>query len=150
MVLHLSFSALWPIDDHDAALFANEFYSDFASHHRDNDLHVEGAATPGVRSQTRIINLALATQRAVLGILRTEDGRRTLKHWAGFVLNGWWMLEVPGKGQKKPPDLDKFPVMYSARTWPPQPPAPPLRIRSWLLMVPRWFSFYTLWPYFGW
>lgn len=136
-------SALWPVDDHDAALFANEFYSDFArSHHGDDGLH---------QPQTRIINLALATQRAVLKILHSKDDRGALKHWAGFVLNGWWMLPLPEKRPKKqPPDLDKFPVMYSARPWPPPPPAPPVRIRSWWLMVPRWFSFYTLWPYFEW
>ncbi|MCJ1224379.1 hypothetical protein MMC12_001024 [Toensbergia leucococca] len=67
-------SALWPIDDHDAALFANEFYSNF-SHNLSNQ--------EGGPPETRIIDLARAAQRAVLSILDSEQGRNDLRHWAG-------------------------------------------------------------------
>ncbi|MCJ1385804.1 hypothetical protein MMC17_008928 [Xylographa soralifera] len=144
-------SALWPIDDHDAALFADQFYSDFIHHHEDVRQGIV-PESPGSNEDIhgKCINLALATQKAVLRILDSQDGRTDLKHWAGFVLSGWWMLDVPEKTRRKGLDLERFPEMQSAKPWPPPPPAPPIRVRSWLMMVPRWFSAYTLWPYFEW
>lgn len=66
-------STLWLTDDQDAALSAYEFNSDFTDHHRDDkDLQIDEAASPDAQSQTRIISLALATQRAVLRILHSE------------------------------------------------------------------------------
>ena len=144
-------SALWPIDDHDAALFANAFYSEFRQPHAGaHQANAPGSPSSDKDPQRRIINLALATQNAVLGILDCQDGRADLKHWAGFVLNEWWMLDGLGKSGGTGPGLEKFPEMQSAKPWPPPPPAPPVRVRSWLMMVPRWFSFYTLWPHFEW
>ena len=145
-------SALWPIDDHDAALFAHEFYSEFRQPHAGSHQgNPPGPPSSDEDPQRRTpINLALATQKAILEILDSQDGPADLKHWAGFVLDGWWMLDGPGKSGRTGPGLEKFPEMQGAKPWPPPPPAPPVRVRSWLMMVPRWFSFYTLSPHFEW
>ena len=43
-------------------------------------------------------NLAVANQRAVLKI---REQKSALYHWAGFVLNGWWMMRVPGRNGRE-------------------------------------------------
>lgn len=73
-------STLWPFDDKDAAMYTTCFYEDF-----DKVLQ---------SGQKGVVNLAKANQRAVLTIRRE---RPALYHWAPFVLNGYWMLRLPGK-----------------------------------------------------
>ena len=125
-------SALWPIEDRDAILFAEEFYKDFASErvnskqsgkqHRDKhggkpagaDIEVQpgdgdgdgvsvndGNTAPGMKAEgaeaaypnNRAIDLARATQGAVLRIYDEEPAN--LRRWAGFTLNGWWIMHRP-------------------------------------------------------
>jgi CHAT domain-containing protein len=73
-------STLWKFADQDAALFSDLFYEQF-----------DEALKSG---QGKRIDLAKALQRAVLRIMEAED---VLYHWAPFVLNGYWMLEVGGE-----------------------------------------------------
>ena len=123
-------SALWPIKDRDAILFANEFYLDFmiegtnnrqgGKQHRDEDerfptgANIEAQnhdgdgnkapvndANTGMKAEkneathpsSRTIDLARATQRAVLRIYNDEPAN--LRRWAGFALNGWWIMRIP-------------------------------------------------------
>lgn len=73
-------SALWKkIDDTDAAMYSEHFYS-----------HFEHALE--INDSPRVINLATANQKAVLTIL---EKRPELYHWAPFVLNGYWMYRIP-------------------------------------------------------
>lgn len=75
-------SALWTrIDDKDAALYSEHFYS-----------HFEHALENSTNEGFRVINLATANQKAVLKIMEERPG---LYHWAPFVLNGYWMYRVP-------------------------------------------------------
>ncbi|KAL8785119.1 MAG: hypothetical protein Q9195_008765 [Heterodermia aff. obscurata] len=151
-------SALWPIDDKDAAGFSDVFYDgfdgprsveadtanakpdtlDITPHNNEID-QKETQLPPGwemrmapsqrvffVDHNTRTttwhdprtsqpespkpIDLARAAQKAVLGLMRRQaptgngeekkkdddgsDGRRApLRSWAGFVLNGWWIVK---------------------------------------------------------
>lgn len=97
-------SSLWTFSDADAALFSEYFYEEFKSF-EDGDtealeIGVEGVNINGestgeqrVGSEGFLWNLAIANQRAVLKI---KEQKGALYHWAGFVLNGWWMMHVPG------------------------------------------------------
>ena len=130
-------SALWDIHDPDAAEFATAFYASFRP--------PPGSAAPTPSSH--VVDLARATQHAVLQILDRADGRTAaLKHWGGFVLNGWWILEMPCQGQQ---GWEDPPIMYGPPPRPPPPAPPGVRLSKWRYKVPRWFSFYTVWPYFG-
>ena len=121
-------SALWPIDDGDAVLFAHEFYADFVSRgtkygqggkqHRDEhgrepagadteapsdeDGVDKAAGNTGMKAEVKneathpcnhAIDLARATQRAILRIYGEDPA--DLRRWAGFTLNGWWIMHVP-------------------------------------------------------
>ena len=55
---------------------------------------VDGDGEGRTGSESFLWNLAVANQRAVLKI---REQKSALYHWAGFVLNGWWMMRVPGK-----------------------------------------------------
>lgn len=39
-----------------------------------------------------VVNLAVAMQKAVLAIRRSEEGVRAPYHWAGFIFNGAWLF----------------------------------------------------------
>ena len=148
-------SALWPIDDRNAAVYAENFYSGFprqtpaSESPKSTTDHNGGSTTLSIS-----ISLARATQTATLALLDAQPRRADLKAWAGFVLNGWWMLDLPdplhSAARDHPPGLEKFPEMRSARPWDDPPPAPPVRVSDWLAVVRPWFSFYTLWPWFEW
>ena len=73
-------STLWPFDDKDAAMYTRHFYEDF------HQILQSG------RKGT--VDLARANQKAVLAIMKK---RPALYHWASFVLNGYWMLGLPGE-----------------------------------------------------
>ena len=73
-------STLWPFDDKDAAMYTRHFYEEF-----DKLLH---------SGQKGVVDLAKANQTAILAIM---DKRPPLYHWAPFVLNGYWMLRLPGR-----------------------------------------------------
>ena len=73
-------STLWPFDDKDAAMYTRHFYEEF-----DKLLH---------SGQKGVVDLAKANQRAILAIMAE---RPPLYHWAPFILNGYWMLRLPGK-----------------------------------------------------
>lgn len=79
-------SALWnKIDDTDAAMYSEHFYS-----------HFEHALE--INDGPRVINLAIANQKAVLTIM---EERPELYHWAPFVLNGYWMYRIPSPKPKR-------------------------------------------------
>lgn len=73
-------STLWSFADADAAMYAHYFYAEFRT------LVREG--------RNARVDLARANQKAVLAIM---DKRPEMYHWAPFVLNGYWMMEVRGK-----------------------------------------------------
>ena len=73
-------STLWPFDDKDAALYTKYFYEEF-------DTILQSG-------QKGVVDLAKANQKAVLTIMEEKPA---LYHWAPFVLNGYWMLRLPGK-----------------------------------------------------
>lgn len=70
-------STLWPFDDRDAALYTRFFYEDICR------ILKEG--------RNERVNLARANQTAVLRIMDTKP---ELYHWAPFILNGFWMMNV--------------------------------------------------------
>lgn len=76
-------STLWSFADADAAMYAHYFYSEFRT------LIREG--------RTARVDLARANQKAVLEIMKKKP---EMYHWAPFVLNGYWMMEVRGEGKK--------------------------------------------------
>ncbi|MCJ1468212.1 hypothetical protein MMC07_006840 [Pseudocyphellaria aurata] len=105
-------SALWNLDDTDAASFSRTFYNNFASRRRK-----DGSSAPSSLSKyaagtklTQILevdevevegeggglegylNLALMYQKAVLALMEEKPAMR---HWAGIVFNGWWMYRDP-------------------------------------------------------
>ena len=71
-------SALWPFADKDAAMYTTHFYEDF------DKILQEGYGG--------VVDLAKANQGAVLAIM---NKRPALYHWAPFVLNGYWMMQLP-------------------------------------------------------
>lgn len=75
-------STLWPFSDQDAALYSKHFYDEFES-------AMTIRADDG--GEAAFVNLAVANQKAVLKIM---EQRPALYHWAPFVLNGYWMLQV--------------------------------------------------------
>ena len=77
-------STLWPFDDRDAALYTRFFYEDIT------EILKEG--------RNERINLARANQTAVLRIM---DVKPELYHWAPFILNGFWMMNVCGATDNK-------------------------------------------------
>ena len=104
-------SSLWTFADKDAALYQEYFYEEFAK--KEDDGEEEAALERGVGgieiSQEESEegraggkgfewNLAVANQRAVLKIMEQKPA---LYHWAGFVLNGWWMMHVPGRPRRR-------------------------------------------------
>ena len=104
-------SSLWTFADKDAALYQEYFYEEFA---REEDDGEEAPLERGVRGmeisqeeseEGRVgrkgfeWNLAVANQKAVLKIMEQKPA---LYHWAGFVLNGWWMMNVPGRPRRGP------------------------------------------------
>ncbi len=74
-------STLWSFDDADAAMYAHYFYAEFRTLLRE-------------RRNARV-DLARANQKAVLSIM---EKRPEMYHWAPFVLNGYWMMDVRGEG----------------------------------------------------
>lgn len=76
-------STLWKFDDKDASLYSTHFYTDIW-----RLLQESGSGR---------VDLARANQAAVLKIM---EKRPELYHWAPFVLNGYWMMEV--RGNEKP------------------------------------------------
>lgn len=83
-------STLWSFSDADAALFSRAFYEAF-----DEPLDSQRCgADAAPRSRDQRIDLARATQRAVLAIM---DAKPELYHWGPFVLNGYWMCGVRGQ-----------------------------------------------------
>lgn len=76
-------STLWKFDDKDASLYSRHLYADVW-----RLLKEEGGNAGRV-------DLARANQAAVLKIMET---RPQLYHWAPFVLNGYWMMGVRGRG----------------------------------------------------
>lgn len=87
-------STLWTFSDQDAALYSKYFYEEF-----------EGAISAD-EEEGVLINLAVANQKAVLKIM---DQRPALYHWAPFVLNGYWMLQVSPPAPKKNQAQDQDP-----------------------------------------
>ena len=96
-------SSLWTFSDRDAALYQKYFYNDLAGFgDQDEEVLERKLGGIGVEEETTedgrvdnesfAWNLALANQRAVLSIMEQKP---ELYHWAGFVLNGWWMMRVP-------------------------------------------------------
>lgn len=75
-------STLWSFADADAAMYAHYFYAEFRTLFRE-------------RRNARV-DLARANQNAVLKIM---EQRPEMYHWAPFVLNGYWMMEI--RGEKK-------------------------------------------------
>ncbi|KAG6991289.1 hypothetical protein G7Y79_00054g089180 [Physcia stellaris] len=73
-------NTLWPFDDKDAAMYTEHFYEEF-----DKILQ---------SGQKGVVDLAKANQKAVLTIM---EERPAFYHWAPFILNGYWMLHLPGK-----------------------------------------------------
>lgn len=73
-------STLWSFSDADAAMYAHYFYAEFRT------LIREG--------RNARVDLARANQKAVLAIMNKKP---EMYHWAPFVLNGYWMMEVRGK-----------------------------------------------------
>ena len=73
-------STLWPFDDNDAAMYTRHFYEE-----------VDKLLKSG---QKGVVDLAKANQKAILTIMNKKP---PLYHWAPFVLNGYWMLRLPGK-----------------------------------------------------
>ena len=73
-------STLWPFADHDAALYTRYFY--------------EQIATVLKEGRSERMDLAKANQAAVMKIM---DAKPEMYHWAPFVLNGFWMMEVHGR-----------------------------------------------------
>lgn len=78
-------STLWSFDDREAVAFSRRFYETF-----------EG---PMKEMGGRRIDLAKATQQAVLGIMEMTPA---LYYWAPFALNGYWMYRVGGAGRVDP------------------------------------------------
>ena len=72
-------STLWPFDDRDAALYTRYFY--------------EGLLKALKEGKSERIDLAKANQAAVVRIM---DAKPEMYHWAPFVLNGCWMMDVRG------------------------------------------------------
>lgn len=87
-------SILWPFSDQDAALYSKHFYEEF-----------EGAIGAD-GEEGAVINLAVANQRAVLKIM---EQRPALYHWAPFVLNGYWMMQVAPPAREKNQAQDQNP-----------------------------------------
>ena len=106
-------SSLWKVDDADAASFSRTFYTSFASRYQKRSGTGGSGSTPnglsedagGTKSKDipemeeekggemeRYLNLALMLQKAVLAL---KEKRPAPRHWAGFVLNGWWMYRDP-------------------------------------------------------
>ena len=112
-------SALWSIDDADAALFAESFYRDFfisdeEDDSQNNEEHPgDELRTYGLDPNRSLIDLARGTQRAVVHILESKNTRDNstesqddsekrqtygnLRRWAGFTLNGWWIMHKPSR-----------------------------------------------------
>ena len=72
-------STLWPFDDRDAALYTRFFYEGFWKALKEGN--------------SERVDLAKANQAAVLRIMDTKP---EMYHWAPFVLNGFWMMNVRG------------------------------------------------------
>lgn len=97
-------SSLWTFADTDAALYQKYFYEDLAAFVPQEGEEVvekklgeisidqENTGDVGADGESFTWNLALANQRAMLKIMEQKPA---LYHWAGFVLNGWWMMRVP-------------------------------------------------------
>ena len=121
-------SSLWTFSDGDAALYQEYFYEDLERGNGEEDEKVleggirglgvdkdvdeiknvddegmgmdkvDGVVEGRIGSEGFLWNLAVANQRAVLKI---REQKSALYHWAGFVLNGWWMMRVPGKNGRE-------------------------------------------------
>lgn len=110
-------STLWKVDDADAAAFSRTFYTAFASRSQKRNSNGDGSNTPSSLSKnaggTKLkeipeveeveregeegqpdgyLNLALMLQKAVIALMEERPAPR---HWAGFVLNGWWIYRDP-------------------------------------------------------
>ena len=77
-------SALWPFADEDAATYSDSFYGAFANLRAEQNKDTSGAS---------VVDLAEANQKAILEIMHKRSG---LYHWGAFVLNGYWMMDLPG------------------------------------------------------
>lgn len=83
-------AAQWNIQDEDGMDFATRFYED--------EEGFLGASERG--TSDGVVNLARATQRAILRMMWDEEGNLVEPyHWAGFVLHGWWIYRE-GQGQR--------------------------------------------------
>lgn len=111
-------STLWKADDADAASFSRTFYTAFASRRQKCSSKGGGSMAPSSMSKdiggTELkeipeveeggggldgyLNLAQMHQNAVLALM---EERPALRHWAGFVLNGWWMYRDPWADEGK-------------------------------------------------
>lgn len=88
-------STLWSIDDEDGAAFATEFYGAIAEQRKAvADTAAAARADDGSSIFDRTVDLARAVQTAALKLRTDPTGkyRQTPYHWAGFTLNGLWML----------------------------------------------------------
>ena len=88
-------SSLWSIDDDDGAAFATEFYGAIAQQRKAvADTAATTSVNEGVSIANRTVDLARAMQTAILKLRsdETRGDRQASYHWAGFTLNGLWML----------------------------------------------------------
>ena len=101
-------SSLWPFADTNAALYEESFYEEFARYQDEGGKRLErafgtmrinqkDAEEAKVSNVGFTWNLAVANQRAVLKIM---EHKPALYHWANFVLNGWWIMRVPGQTER--------------------------------------------------
>lgn len=79
-------STLWKIDTEDGLEFSKLFYGEFW---REED--GLGKGDDGEGKGARVVNLAIAMQKAVLGLRRRN---KIPYHWAGFVLHGMWLFKL--------------------------------------------------------
>lgn len=120
-------STLWSFADADAAMYAHYFYAEFRSLMREGGGGGKGGKgreegeggkggggreggkeggeeggeegkEEGKKIARARVDLARANQKAVLAIMHK---RPEMYHWAPFVLNGYWMMEVGGGGGGK-------------------------------------------------
>lgn len=80
---------LWPTASRTGRTFAGGLYAELEAQ-RAGPTTSSGT---GVREDGRMLNLAVATQRAVLK-LRGDSKTRQPYHWASFVLHGSWFLNT--------------------------------------------------------
>ena len=88
-------TALWEIRMEDAHLFQEAFFEEVSTQlRRSDDDDDDGGSQQRRESENdgeKVLDLALALQKAVVGVSRNVDGRRKAPyHWAAFMLQGYW------------------------------------------------------------